>query len=57
MEVIETAWSAMKKEGSVHEQAGKGVDSVLRESMRRRSSDNLTAIMICLSELTVTHAS
>jgi predicted ATP-dependent protease len=51
MEVIEIAWKAMKKEGSIHELAGKGVDAILREAMRRKGSDNLTAIMLCLSDL------
>ena len=35
----------------MHEKAGKAVDSLMRESMARRSSDNLTVIMICLGEL------
>ena len=51
MEVVETAWSAMRSSGSMHEKAGKAVDSLMRESMARRSSDNLTVIMICLGEL------
>jgi hypothetical protein len=50
MEVIEVAWRAMRREGSAHEQAGRGVEAVLKEAMRRRSSDNLTAIMIGLSD-------
>jgi len=51
MEVIETAWSAMRREGSMHEKAGHAVDSLMRESMLRRSSDNVTVIVICLSEM------
>lgn len=46
MDVIETAWSAMRRDGSMHEKAGHAVDSLMRESMLRRSSDNLTAIII-----------
>jgi hypothetical protein len=51
MEVIETAWKAIKGEGTIHEKAGKGTDAVIREAMKRRSLDNLTAIMICFSDL------
>jgi serine/threonine protein phosphatase PrpC len=47
METVETVWNAIRKEGSMHEKAGKAVDSLISESMRRRSSDNLTAILIC----------
>ena len=46
-------WNAIKKGGSLHEKAGRGVDSLIEESMLRRSSDNLTAILICLRDLSV----
>ena len=51
MEIIEVAWKAMKGQGTIHERAGKGTDAVIREAMKRRSLDNLTAIMICFSDL------
>ena len=51
MQVIETAWSAMRSSGTMHEKAGKAVDSLMRESMARRSSDNLTVIIMCLNNL------
>lgn len=44
----------MRKESkgvSTHEMVGKAVDAVLKEAMLRKSADNLTAIMICLSDL------
>ncbi len=51
MQIIEVAWKAMKGQGTIHERAGKGTDAVIREAMRRKSLDNLTAIMICFSDL------
>lgn len=51
METVELVWKAMKSDGSIHERVGRGVDALLQESMRRKSADNLTAMVICLSEL------
>ncbi|XP_031472936.1 probable protein phosphatase 2C 11 [Nymphaea colorata] len=50
MEVIDIAWRAMRREGNIHEQAGRGVDAVIREAMRRKSADNLTAILVGLAD-------
>ena len=54
MEVVELVWKTMREGGGgdLHEKAGKAVDVLLGESMRRRSGDNLTVIVICLRELT-----
>lgn len=35
----------------MHEKAGRAVDRLIIESMQRRSSDNLTVIIICFGEL------
>jgi serine/threonine protein phosphatase PrpC len=35
---------------SIHKLTGKCIDEVLKESMRRKSSDNLTAIIVNLRE-------
>lgn len=52
MEVVELVWKTMREGGGdLHEKAGKAVDVLLGESMRRRSGDNLTVIVICLREL------
>ncbi|CAG9334222.1 unnamed protein product [Blepharisma stoltei] len=48
-EVIETIWkSSVEEENMVSNACRKGVEAVISESMRKRSSDNLTAIIIAL---------
>ena len=44
-------WAAIRKGGSMHEKARRAVDSLIHESMRRRSSDNLTTIVLFLNDL------
>ena len=51
METVQIVWNAIEKGGSVHQKAGRAVDSLIEESMRRRSTDNLTAILICFKDL------
>ena len=51
METVQIVWNALEKGGSVHQKAGRAVDSLIEESMRRRSTDNLTAILICFKDL------
>lgn len=53
MEVVSIVWQAMKPEGSIHEKSGKAVDALIEQSMRRKSSDNLTAIVLCFRQLGV----
>lgn len=36
---------------SIHEVAGQAAEAVVRLSMERRSTDNLTALVICLGSL------
>ena len=51
MEAVELVWAAIKKGGSLHEKAKRAVDSLIHASMQRRSSDNLTAIVLFLNDL------
>jgi len=51
-EVIEVGWKAIRKTTTnIHEACGNAVESILKASMLKKSSDNVTAIIICLSDL------
>jgi protein phosphatase 2C family protein 2/3 len=48
-EVIKSVWDSTEQERAqqVHQQCGVGVESILRESINRRTLDNITVVMIC----------
>ena len=51
MEAIRVAWRAMEQRTKLHEKAAYAADAVLKEAMLRKSTDNVTVVIICLSNL------
>ena len=51
-EVVEVAWKAIRKTSTnVHDACGNAVSSILKTSMMKKSTDNVTAILISFSDL------
>ena len=54
--MVEEAWKAIRKTTTnVHEACGNAVHSIVKTSMVRKSTDNVTAIIIGLSDLGITN--
>ena len=51
MEAIRVAWRAMEQRKNLHEKVAYAADAVLKEAMLRKSTDNVTVVIICLSSL------
>lgn len=52
MEAVGVAWKAMGQSNNLHQKAADAADAVMAEAMLRRSADNVTVIIVCLSDLT-----
>lgn len=51
-EVVEEAWKGINKTNTnIHDACGNAVHTILKTSMQRKSSDNVTAILICFGGL------
>ena len=50
--MVDEAWKAIRKTTTnIHDACGNAVQAILRAAMHKKSSDNVTAIIVCLSEL------
>ena len=52
-EIVKEIWSTLDDKNSIeetiHEQSGKSVDNVIKLALKQRSTDNLSAIIICFN--------